>query len=59
MSAKEKFLWSVLTAVALALIFFLLLQVYPKIKVKQSANKSPQRMEIHAAVEPKRYGESR
>lgn len=41
MSIKEKILWSTLTAVALALIFFLLLEVHPK--AKQSANQSLQR----------------
>ena len=37
MSRWEKFFWSIGTAVALSLIFFLLLEVHPKIKEKQSA----------------------
>jgi hypothetical protein len=41
MSVKEKILWSALTAAALALIFFLLLEVHPK--AKQSASQSLQR----------------
>lgn len=44
-SIKEKILWATLTIVALALIFFLLLHVHPKIKEKQSANKSHLRVE--------------
>jgi len=36
MSKKEKLLWSAGTAAALALVFFLLLVVHPKIKGKQS-----------------------
>lgn len=39
MSRRERILWSVATVVALALIFFLLLQVHPIIKARQSANK--------------------
>ena len=39
MSIKEKLLWSAGTTLALATIFFLLLEVHPKIKAKQSANK--------------------
>jgi uncharacterized membrane protein len=42
MSMKEKWLWSVGTAVALGLIFFLLLEVNPKIKEKQSSDKPVQ-----------------
>ncbi len=37
MSRREKLLWSTGTAVALSLIFFLLLEIHPKIKAKQSA----------------------
>lgn len=40
MSTKEKVLWFVGTAAALALIFFLLLKVHPKIKARQTANNS-------------------
>ena len=39
MSRKEKLLWSGATAAALGLIFFLLLEVTPKIKARQSASK--------------------
>ena len=39
MSWKEKILWLVGTAMALGLIFFLLLVVTPKIKAKQSTSK--------------------
>jgi len=39
MSRKEKLAWSLGTVVALVLIFFLLLEVHPRIKAKQSANK--------------------
>jgi len=42
MSAKEKLLWSAGTAMTLATIFFLLLEVHPKIKAKQSADKTPE-----------------
>ena len=38
MSRREKILWSLGTVAALFLIFFLLLEVNPKIKAKQSAN---------------------
>lgn len=41
MSTKEKLLWSIGTTLALAAIFFLLLEVHPKMKAKQSANKTP------------------
>lgn len=37
MSFREKMLWVALIAAGLALIFFLLLHVHPKIKGKQSA----------------------
>jgi hypothetical protein len=36
MSRREKVLWSVGTALALALIFFLLLEVSPRIRARQS-----------------------
>jgi len=36
MSTREKILWSVGTAIAMAFIFFLLLEVHPKIKAKQA-----------------------
>jgi uncharacterized membrane protein len=39
LSRRERILWSVGTALALALIFFLLLEVHPKMKEKQSTNK--------------------
>ena len=39
MSRRAKILWAVGTVVALALIFFLLLEVHPKIKAKQPAEK--------------------
>jgi hypothetical protein len=42
MSIKEKLLWSAGTFVVLAAIFFLLLEVNPKIKAKTSANKTPE-----------------
>ena len=42
MSTKEKLLWSTGTTLALAAIFFLLLEVHPKMKAKQSANKTPE-----------------
>ena len=38
MSRREKILWSVATAVALLLIFLLLLEVHPRVKPKASAN---------------------
>ena len=38
MSRREKILWSIGTAVALGIIFFLLLGVHPRIKAKQFAN---------------------
>lgn len=40
MSNREKILWSLITTAALALIFFLLLEVHPKIKAKQPAGES-------------------
>lgn len=40
MSGKEKLLWTLGTAAALGLIFFLLLEVHPKIKAKQSPSKT-------------------
>jgi len=43
MSRREKALWSVGTAAALALIFFLLLEVHPKVKAKQSGGKAQPR----------------
>jgi len=39
-SRKEKIVWTGLTPAALCLIFFLLVGVTPKIKAKQSADKS-------------------
>ncbi|MDY6972685.1 MAG: DUF2061 domain-containing protein [Thermodesulfobacteriota bacterium] len=39
MSAKEKILWTAGTFAALIFIFFLLLEVHPKIKDSQSADK--------------------
>ena len=36
MSRRERILWSIGTALALALIFFLLLEVSPRIKARQS-----------------------
>ena len=39
MSRKEKLLWSLGTVVGLALVFFLLLGVTPRIKARQSASK--------------------
>jgi len=39
LSRKEKLLWSVGTAFALGLIFFFLLEVSPRIKAEQSADK--------------------
>lgn len=41
MSRRAKILWAVGTTVALALIFFLLLEVHPKVKARQSAETSP------------------
>lgn len=40
MSVREKLLWTLGTAAALCLIFFLLLEVHPKIKAKQSTSKT-------------------
>ncbi len=40
MSRREKILWSLGTALALALIFFLLLEVHPNKKEKQPTEKS-------------------
>jgi hypothetical protein len=54
MSSKEKLLWSVGTALALALIFFLLLEVHPRIKAKQSANKG-----VHSTSESRANAPSR
>jgi uncharacterized membrane protein len=42
MSRWEKVLWCLGTAAALALIFFLLLEVHPRIKAKQSADRPVQ-----------------
>lgn len=42
MSKRERAVWAFGTALALAFIFFLLLEVHPKIKAKQSANQSIQ-----------------
>jgi hypothetical protein len=39
LSRREKILWSVGTSLALVLIFFLLLEVHPKMKAKQETNK--------------------
>lgn len=39
MSIKEKILWSMGTAAVLAVIFYLLIEVHPKIKAKQAASK--------------------
>ena len=38
MSTREKILWSLGTAVTLALLFFLLLEVHPKIKARQTTH---------------------
>jgi uncharacterized membrane protein len=42
MSGWEKIAWSAGTALALVLIFFLLLEVHPKIKAMQPANNATQ-----------------
>ncbi|MFW2368558.1 MAG: hypothetical protein ACN4GW_19250 [Desulforhopalus sp.] len=42
MSGKEKILWTLGTVAAIGLIFFLLLEVHPKIKAKQSARETVQ-----------------
>lgn len=42
MSAREKVLWSLGTAAALAIIFFLLLEVHPKVKTRQAAQNGAQ-----------------
>jgi len=52
MSTKEKLLWSLGTAAALALIFFLLLEVHPKVKAKQSASQ-----EVHSTSPAKKIGQ--
>jgi len=54
MSRREKLLWSIGTAVVLVLIFFLLLEVHPKIKGKQSANN-----EVHSISERRADAPSR
>ena len=54
MSRKEKILWSLGTTAALALIFFLLLEVHPKIKAKQFANKG-----VHSISESRADASSR
>lgn len=54
MSSKEKVFWSVGTIVALAVIFFLLLEVHTRIKAKQSANK-----EVHSISESRTNTPSR
>ncbi|MDY6988474.1 MAG: DUF2061 domain-containing protein [Thermodesulfobacteriota bacterium] len=46
MSKGQKFLWATGTALALAFIFFLLLDVHPRIKEKQAANN-----EVHSISE--------
>lgn len=49
MSTKEKLLWTFGTAAALGLIFFLLLEVHPRIKAKQSTGKTIQSISDNAS----------
>lgn len=51
MSGKEKLLWTLGTAAALGFIFFLLLEVHPKIKAKQSSKKAVQTSSYNASNE--------
>lgn len=55
MSRQEKLVWSVGTAAALALIFFLLVEVHPKIKAKQSARKKMQSSSVRVCRDLPRY----
>ena len=50
MSRREKALWSIGTLTTLALIFYLLLEVHPKIKAKQASQLPSQMSQMEVVI---------